>query len=392
MKKNLKKIYLCSAIGAFIYVKTVAMCKYISKIRRIVALLAIIFASAQILWAQGDILHFESAKWNFGDVVEDAGSVDHTFTFRNVSSKPVAILDVKSSCGCTTTEYSRKPIKAGESESIKVVFDPMNRQGHFRKTISILTSASQHPITLEIEGVVIPRKKSIEEEYPFVLSEGVRLTANFHSFAYVGRGDEVAERIGWVNTSKRDAKLQFTPKQSSGLLRIDKPEVLPAGSRGEMYIIYSIAPNSTRYGTLTDVFDIAVNGVPARTLFSTHAIAVDTFDRANDDITAPRVRLSKNFIKFAEVKHSTKVINSTLEIANDGESDLIIRAIEWNNAALDCNLKAGYRIKADTKFRLEVSLDTSDCDYGIFTDRLRIITNDVRNPMQSVRITAIVVE
>ncbi len=392
MKKNLKKIYLCSVMRAFIYVKKMLMCKCINKIRLFVALFVIMFASMQILWAQDAALRFDTVKWDFGEIVEDAGSVEHTFNFQNISSAPVVILNVKSSCGCTTTEYSRKPIKAGEKGSIKVVFDPVNRPGHFRKAIKISTSAAEQPMEVEIEGVVIPRKKSVEEEYPFDLGEGVRLTSNFHAFAYVGRGEAVKERIGWVNTSNRDAELRFIPKESSGLLQIDKPDVLPAGGRGEIYIIYSIAKDSERYGTLSDVFDVEVNGVPARTLFSTHVIAVDAFDRANDDITAPIARISKKFIKFAEVKHSTTVIDNTLEIVNDGESDLIIRAIEWKSAALKCNLKAGDRLKPGAKVRLELSLDTSDCDYGVFTDRIRIITNDCRNPMQSVRVTAIVVQ
>ncbi len=392
MKKNLKKIYLCCVMHAFIYVKKIVMCKYINEIRRFLILSVLIVASADFVWAQDAVLHFDYEKWDFGEIVEDEGKVEHTFNFENLSSSPVVILNARSSCGCTIPEFSRKPVGAGAKSSIRIVFDPMNRPGHFSKTVEIFTSASEHPIALCIEGVVIPRKKSIEELYPFNLGGGVRLDSNFHAFAYVGRGERVEERIGWVNTSRHAAKVEFIAKESSGLLQINLPETIPAGTQGEFHIMYDIAPNSQRYGTLTDVFDIKVNGVPARTLFSTQVIAVDAFDRASDDITAPIARLSKKFIKFAEVKHSTKAIDNSLEIVNDGESDLIIRAIEWNQRALTCNLEAGYRLKAGARVRLELSLDTADCDYGVFTDRIRIITNDIRSPMQSVRVTAIVVE
>ena len=368
------------------------MYKYISEIRRFFIIVTLMLFSADFLWAQSDVLRFEHKKWDFGEIVEGGGKVEHTFNFENISSSPVVILNVKTSCGCTIPEYSRKPVQAGEKSSIKIVFDPMNRPGHFLKSIDILTSASVEPATLNIEGNVIPRKKSVEEQYPFDLGSGVRLESNFHAFAYVGRGERVEERIGWINTSQQAVEVRFIPKESSGLLRMDMPEVLPAGGSGELHIIYNIGADSKRYGTLTDVFDIEVNGRLARTLFSTQAVAVDVFDRASDDITVPMAQLSKKIIKFAEVKHSTKVTDNSLEIVNNGESDLIFRAVEWKNEALDCNIKPGYRLKAGGSVRLEVELDGSDCDYGVLTDRIKFITNDPRNPMQSVRVTAIIVE
>ena len=35
---------------------------------------------------------------------------------------------------------------------------------------------------------------------------------------------------------------------------------------------------------------------------------------------------------------------------------------------------------------------TADADYGVWVDRVRIITNDPAHPMQTLRVTAIVVE
>ena len=368
------------------------MCKYINEIRCFCAIIVLMFASTNFLWAQSGVLRFDYKKWDFGEIVEDKGKVEHTFYFENISSAPVVILNVNTSCGCTIPEYSRKPVRGGEKSSIKIVFDPMNRPGHFSKSIKILTSASDESIALNIEGNVIPRKKSVEEQYPFDLGSGVRLESNFHAFAYIGRGESVEERIGWINTSQQAVKVRFIPKESSGLLKMDMPNVLPAGGKGELHIIYSIDAESKYYGTLTDVFDVEVNGRLARTLFSTQAVAVDVFDRASDDIAVPMAQLSKKIIKFAEVKHATKVVDNSLEIENNGESDLIFRAVEWKNKALKCSVKPGYRLKPGARVRFEVELDTSDCDYGVFTDRIKIITNDPRNPMQSVRVTAIVVE
>lgn len=344
------------------------------------------------LYAQNSALMFDSEKWNFGKIAEDGGKVEHTFTFTNTSSKPVVIIDVTTSCGCTTPSYSRKPIMSGQKGEIVVSIDPMNRPGHFSKVASVLTSASEQVINLSIEGTIEPRVKTIEEQYPFDIGEGVRLSSNFHAFAYIGRGENLEQTIGWINTSKSDVKINFIEEQGSGLFRLEYPKVLPAGERGELKLVYSVPAASDKYGTMSDVYAIEVNGKKSKTSFSTHSIAVDKFDSANDDISAPMAELSKKFIKFGDLKYGRKASDTSVTLANNGEKDLIIRAVEWQGEALECSLKAGDKIRKGHKVTLNLTLDTSKCDYGVWVDRIKIITNDPAHPMQTMRITAIIVD
>ena len=341
--------------------------------------------------SQGE-LAFEHMECNFADIAEDGGNVEHTFTFVNNTSKPVVILEVTTGCGCTTSSYSRKPILRGERGEITVVFNPMNMPGRFSKSASVLTSASSKPYVLSLKGNVIPRQKSIQELYPVELGEGVRLAVNYHDFAYVGRGEVAEERIGWINTSSRDVSLKLLPKQSSGLLKVDAPTTLPAGERGDITLRYIVARNSTCYGTLNDICGFAINGREARVVLSTTAIAVDSFDRMADDVMLPNGELSKKIIKFGDVKRGQTHTDATIAIMNEGGSDLIIRAVEWGSKAMNCSLKAGDRVKAGERKVIEFSFDSSVCDYGVWVDRLKIITNDPLRPMHSIRLTAIVVE
>lgn len=337
-------------------------------------------------------VRFDHEKWNFGDVAEDGGKVEHTFVFTNVSSKPVVILDVTSGCGCTTPSYSRKPVMRGEKGEIVVSFDPMNRPGHFSKGISVQISGSTEPVTLLVEGVVTPRVKSTEELYPFDMGGGVRFDSNFRAFAYVGRGERVEESIGWINTSGRDVRLSFEELERSGMLRIEAPRMLKAGEKGAIVIAYEVPSDSDRYGTLSDVLGVDIDGRRARTMLSVHAIAVDRHDTAADDMSSPKGELSKKFIKFGDVKHGRTVADASVELANIGDNELVIRAVEWQSKALKCSLKAGDRIAAGGKTVVKFTLDTSEVDYGVWVDRVRIITDDPSRPMQTLRVTAVVVE
>ncbi len=337
-------------------------------------------------------VRFDHEKWNFGDVAEDGGKVEHTFVFTNVSSKPVVVLDVTSGCGCTTPSYSRKPVMRGEKGEIVVSFDPMNRPGHFSKGISVQISGSTEPVTLLVEGVVTPRVKSTEELYPFDMGGGVRFDSNFRAFAYVGRGERVEESIGWINTSGRDVRLSFEELERSGMLRIEAPRMLKAGEKGAIVIAYEVPSDSDRYGTLSDVLGVDIDGRRARTMLSVHAIAVDRHDTAADDMSSPKGELSKKFIKFGDVKHGRTVADASVELVNVGDNELVIRAVEWQSKALKCSLKAGDRIAAGGRTVVKFTLDTSEVDYGVWVDRVRIITDDPSRPMQTLRVTAVVVE
>ena len=266
----------------------------------------------------------------------------------------------------------------------------MNRPGKFSKGVVVQLS-NQQRITLTIEGNVLPRVLTVEEIYPFEVGDGVRLNANFYAFSYIGRGEEVEEVIIVYNDSDKDATFALQPQRSSGMLSVNAPRVIKAQSTATITLGYKIDKQSDYYGALDDVFNIVVNGKESRTLLSAHAIAVDKYDPAVDDMLVPSCELSKKIIKFGDVKHGKTVSDNSIEIRNDSEADLIVRAVEWQSSALRCSLKAGDKVAAGASCRVTVTLDTRECDYGVWVERVNIITSDVERPMQSVRVTAIVV-
>ncbi|MBQ5623485.1 MAG: DUF1573 domain-containing protein, partial [Alistipes sp.] len=119
---------------------------------------------------------------------------------------------------------------------------------------------------------------------------------------------------------------------------------------------------------------------------------VDNFDAQTEDMSVPCGEFTKKFIKFGDVKSGEKVKDSSIEVENVGEKPLIIRAVELQSKHAKCSLKPGDRIEKGAKLRVTFEFDSADCDYGIWVDRVKIITNDPTRPMQTLRLTAIVVE
>ena len=106
------------------------------------------------------------AKIEFKTDVIDYGTIEkgsdgvRVFEFTNTGSAPLIISKVKSSCGCTVPSWSKEPIMAGETGTIKVKYDT-NRVMPIRKTITVTSNASDKPtIALKIKGLVVDSSKN----------------------------------------------------------------------------------------------------------------------------------------------------------------------------------------------------------------------------------------
>ena len=74
-----------------------------------------------------------------------------TFTLTNTGSSPLVITDVVTSCGCTTVDYGKEPVRPGSSVALKVNYKADHPE-HFNKTITVYCNAATSPIQLKIKG------------------------------------------------------------------------------------------------------------------------------------------------------------------------------------------------------------------------------------------------
>lgn len=96
---------------------------------------------------------WKSQQINIGEVPQGK-PVTFEFEFTNGGKEPVLITDVKASCGCTTPDYSKSPVKKGEKGMVKAVYNAA-AVGAFSKNITVTTSADPNPIVLTISGTVL---------------------------------------------------------------------------------------------------------------------------------------------------------------------------------------------------------------------------------------------
>lgn len=104
-------------------------------------------------------LKFIAVEHDFGQV-QEGEKVSHTFEVMNTGKADLLLQSVKPSCGCTTPNYEKKPIRPGKKGEIEVVFNTRGRPGKQRKSITVVTNTEPPNTVLFFTCEVIPAEKT----------------------------------------------------------------------------------------------------------------------------------------------------------------------------------------------------------------------------------------
>lgn len=329
-------------------------------------------------------LTFTETVWDFGDIKEVDGDVSHVFKFTNNGSNAIILENVSVSCGCTSPNYSKQPVKPGGKGEIKIVFDPSDRPGKFSKEIYITSNGGKNRNTLIVEGNVIPRPRKVEEDYPFLMSDGVRFNNLSLNFRYVEQEAPASMFLKYANTSDKDAVIDFEVSPDDGNIKVQAEKTACAGCKGNITVTAQI-PKGDTYGKFIYRIYPIVNGKKERQSFSISGIATDNFTNIDPD-KAPASKLSEYFHNFGSVKGSKK-LEQVFTFYNTGKAPLIVRHIS-DRKGISTDLKVGTTIQPGKDIKIKCTLDTSQTEKGTVTQVLSIITNDPERPMREIRLAA----
>lgn len=127
--------------------------------KRLGIIYALLFLLISISYSQNTKVDKKKPHIAFQETVYDFGKIPyngpgiHKFEFKNQGKGLLIISEVKSTCGCTTSNYSKAPIKRGKTGFIEVKYNT-KIVGQFTKNIRIYSNAFNSPIILQIKGIV----------------------------------------------------------------------------------------------------------------------------------------------------------------------------------------------------------------------------------------------
>jgi hypothetical protein len=330
-------------------------------------------------------ISFEKLVHDFGTFPEESGKVSCTFEFTNTGSADLVLQKVKASCGCTTPEWTKTPIKPGEKGNVTATYNASGRPGNFTKTITVTTNAGDKRLT--IKGEVVPKAAKVEDQYP-VNMNGLRIKKQhvyLNNIKYPANSR--TERIAVVNDTKEDMTVSFKNVPSYIVVKAI-PEKLKAGEKGTIDVTME-TKSSNVWGSFSQDFNVLVNGKGAEdkaNVISVHGNVVEDFSALTPEekAQAPVLKVA-NVVNLGTLKANTKK-NLKFSFNNAGKGSLYVRSISSDSKAIEITAPSK-PIKAGKKEDVKFSIDTKGLVPGKFSYRVTMITNDPNNSVVTLQLT-----
>lgn len=319
---------------------------------------------------------------DFGEIKETDGPVSHTFRFLNVGTGALAILDVSATCGCTLPDWSKKVILPGDTGFVTVEYNPFNRPGIFRKSLTINTNAVEPTSFVYVKGVVKPRPETIIGNLP---TEMGALRIRYKSFNLGRMTNEKAYVKSFDVYNQGDEPFSFLPeyKGPDNLQVTFEPTTLAPGDLGSLILTYDptnpelLGFNSHQLIINTD------EPISGQKYFNVLATVEEYFPKLSklEKMNVPVLTLDTDQYEFGTVDQG-EIVTGIFNITNNGVNPLEIRTTRSN---CDCTSARVIKstIASGETVELQVMFDTTGRK-GNQMKMVTIFSNDPNNPTQTV--------
>lgn len=355
--------------------------------RAIGVLLICVLGVSRVVGQLAEPLLFTEKIHDFGEIVEQQGNADYEFVFTNNSGRPVRIISVQASCGCTTPGWTKEAVAPGKTGFIKASFDPKGRPGYFNKSLTVTTDLSGTPIMLQIKGSVVD-KVTVKDESLTASNGSLKLkNSSFNMGKVFVNKEATTSEFAVVNEGKE--AIEFSEVVAPAYIQVTPPKSLQSGERGLIKIKYD-AKTKKQFGFQADNIELKTTDVlnPVKS-FPVYATIEEFFPAlsAEELAKAPLLVMDRYEVNFFKVKKGTEVENP-VSFQNKGKKNLELRYIQSNCTCVVANsdkqvLKPGEKATITIKFITEGR-------GGSQNKAVTIYSNDPRNPVQRITITGVI--
>ena len=187
---------------------------------------------------EGSPLRFATEEVSFGTIDEMSGVWQGSATLTNSGSEPVAITQIKSTCGCLKAELPKRVLAPSESVKVILKYYPRGHAGRVMQRVLLYANGSteQPSAILKLRGMVTASADR-SDDYPY--TRGVlRLRQDTVRLS----GEREVLRLAFMNGGSTELKLavnaNLLPKGIK--VRFEPSKVAPKGE-GERVVEYDPA-------------------------------------------------------------------------------------------------------------------------------------------------------
>jgi hypothetical protein len=351
--------------------------------------LALVLFTITLFAQQNKQIKFNEETHDFGTIVEHKGPVTHEFVFTNNSNRPVKILNVQPSCGCTTPGWTKEAVEPGKNGIVKASFNPQGRPGFFTKSLTVTTDLEASPIILQIKGQVTNEGETNSSDFS-VVNGSLKFRTSSFNLGKVFIKDEFTTREFQVYNGGTKA-INFngnfiTPKY----IKVDvQPRTLAQGEKAIVRISYN-GKMKNQYGFQSDNIELPTDDEtnPVKSI-SVYATLEDYFgDMTPADMEkAPVLRLNQYSMDFGRIKGNSAATKE-VTITNSGKKELSLRSLQPNCTCVKASATKTV-LKPGESSTIKIAFDPMGRN-GSQQKAITIYSNDPVNPVQRVTFTAYV--
>jgi len=334
-------------------------------------------------------IQFREETFDFGSLKEDGGPAMHEFLFTNNSGRPIKILSVVASCGCTTPSWSKEVVAAGKTGYIQASYNPKGRPGYFNKSLTVTTDLDPTPIILQIKGQVEVQGTAASAT-GFQVSNGAwKLKTGSFNLGKVFLQDEDATRDFPIINGGAKA-IAYDKYVGPAYIRVEvTPKTIQPGERGNVRIVYN-GKLKNQYGFHSDNVEILTDDeLGPNKSFSVYATLEDNFRniKPEDLARAPQMKLQMSSFDMGRI-HPNQSATREVSVVNTGKKELEIRALQGNCVCVSVSAERN-KLKPGESTQVRIDFNPGDRK-GNQTKAIMLYTNDPQNPVQRVTFTAFV--
>lgn len=352
-------------------------------IRTILFILCTIMMSATAVAQESfsNKVEFDKTIHDFGDVSLADGPLGCSYNIKNISSKPLAIYNVTTTCGCTDVKWTREPLKPGASGKIEVVYSNDEGPYPFNKSITVYVSGIDRPITLRLRGIAHAKKKPLEDMFP-IKSGPLGFKDTKIKCGNIEQGGKRSDSANIANLSDNPVKVTFSDVSKNLTISCD-PAVIPPRSTAK--VKFTVSSDRNLWGKNW------YNATPVANGKVCTPLAIWAFTKENfNNITAeekdkgPRPMLEASTFNFGKIKRG-RVIQAEYTIKNTGKTDFKVYKIDSDSNGIETPVIPEIKPKASHTFKINV--DTSKLPLGETLVLITLTTNSPSRPIINIFVT-----
>ena len=111
-----------------------------------------------------DTVNYTTIQWQ--DTIRDFGTIKEgdsirlVYKFTNTGDKPLLLMNVRTSCGCTVARFPQNALFPGEKAEVSLVFNSDGHPGPVMKSVTVVSNTSNNAQHIMVfKGNVLPKKQ-----------------------------------------------------------------------------------------------------------------------------------------------------------------------------------------------------------------------------------------